>query len=108
VRELEMLEPHGMGNPRPQFRTNGLKVKTNPIPLTPLTTEFYVTDGSYVYEALWSGKSDRESSAYNPGVATSADLRKDQSVNIVYSIKLKIWEGRPRVALEIKDVEILS
>lgn len=102
VQELQMMEPHGMGNPRPVFRTASLQLKTQPVKLSPMTHQFYVTDGVFVYEALWTEKSPVEGTE---GETALKSLQKGKTFDLSYSLKIKSWEGRERVVLEAKEIK---
>ncbi len=104
IKELEMMEPHGAGNPRPVFLSRDLQVKTQAVRLTQQTVQFYVTDGNYVYEAQWTEKS------HGDGFGDEEDplkaLQKGKRFDLSYSLKVKSWEGRERVVLEAKEIKL--
>jgi len=99
IRELKMLEPHGAGNPRPVFQTKNLQIKNKPVSQNSRTLQFWVTDGSVTYEALWSAKT--------PGTDRSF-IEKDAKVDLVYSVKTRIWDGMESLILEVKGITPLE
>lgn len=103
VQELQMMEPHGMGNPRPVFLTRSLQLKTQPVKLSPQMHQFYVTDGNLVYEALWTERTPVEGIEGNDIILRS--LQKGKIFDLSYSLKIKSWEGRERVVLEAKEIK---
>ncbi len=95
MRELELLEPHGAGNPRPTFLTKNLEVKTRPEKIFGETYKFFVTDGIFTYETLWNDKAGEGPAA----------IAKGQKIHLYYSAKTKVWDGVQSIALEAKDIK---
>ncbi len=94
LRELELLEPHGAGNPRPVFMTRDLEVKTKAEKGMGETYRFYVSGNNLTYEAVWN---DRRGEG--PG-----NLQKGQRMHLAYSVKSKVWNGVANISLEVKEV----
>lgn len=97
IRELELLEPHGAGNPRPVFLTRGLKHKGKPRQPNPQTLQFWLTDGTLTCEALWTER------AGFPGT-TPEWMGKGSPIDFVYSLKTRVWDGRESLVLEVKEI----
>jgi len=94
VRELNQLEPYGMGNPAPLLLTRELKV----------TEASRVGDGSHLLlrlkeasgrtiEAIWFGQGQREQL-----------LPKGTMVDVCHRPRLDEWEGNVRVRLYVEDI----
>ncbi len=96
LRELELLEPYGLGNPRPVFLTRGLKVKT----LQPkksgksFRSILWATDGALTYEVVVPERA-RIPFDFEPGV----------SFDLVYTVDEKRWAGERMTVLEAKDIK---
>jgi single-stranded-DNA-specific exonuclease len=93
IRELDMLEPFGAGNPEPLFYTKGLKVKNEPLVLSRDTLKLWVTDGNFTYPAIGFGMGSFKES-----------LRCCDSFDLVYTPRIDNWQGRESLILEIKEV----
>lgn len=93
-RELEQLEPHGIGNPKPVFLTRGLQVKKI---FNQRGRKIWVTDGVLTYEAAIS---ERSRIAFDFETASRFDL--------VYTIGQKRFEGIDTIVFEAKDAKRLS
>ena len=98
VRELKLFEPHGMGNPRPAFFTRGLEIKSKPQILWAQTVQFWLTDGVRTLEALWNDRSQKGVSGFEKG----------NQVDLIYSLKTKIWNGQESLVLEVKQMTHVS
>jgi len=93
IREFEILEPFGVGNPEPLFYTRNLKLKGQPQVLGRETIKFWVSDGRITTEAIGFGMASfRES------------FVEAESFDLVYSPKLDTWQGEGTVLLEVEDV----
>lgn len=102
LRELELLEPHGMGNPRPVFYSRELTIKTTPLKYGPQSLSFHVMDQHHTYDVNWYIR-DAETMRER-----SSDLKKGLVINLYYHIKQKTWQGADRISLDAKDFEEVS
>lgn len=93
VRELELLEPFGTGNPQSQFITRNLKIKGQPAILAKDTIKFWATDGENTFQVIGFGKSPLAGSLIN---ADSFDL--------IYSPKIDSWQGANGIILEAEEI----
>ncbi|MCM8781430.1 MAG: single-stranded-DNA-specific exonuclease RecJ [Candidatus Omnitrophica bacterium] len=93
IRELEVLEPFGAGNPPALFYTRGLKIKAQPQLLGRNTLKFWVTDGLVTYPAIGFGMGHLRDS-----------LLDTYQLDLVYTPKIDNWETREQIILEVKDI----
>jgi single-stranded-DNA-specific exonuclease len=93
IRELEKLEPFGVGNPEPLFYTRNLKVKGQPHIYSNDTLKFWVTDGDFTYPAIGFGMGNLKESLV---VACGFDL--------VYTLRIDNWQGQESLLLEVKEI----
>lgn len=93
VREMEVLEPFGSGNPQPLFYTRGLKLKGEPQVLSRYTLKFWVTDGEYTYEAIGFGMAGLKKGLEGSG-----------SFDLVFTPQIDDWRGKEGIILEIEDI----
>ncbi len=91
--ELEMMEPFGTGNPEPVFYTPGLKLKSKPALLGRDTIKFWVTDGSYTYQAVGFGMAE-----------FAGALMEAPAFDMLYTPTIDGWQGHNSLQLEIKDL----
>ncbi|MFH0986141.1 MAG: single-stranded-DNA-specific exonuclease RecJ [Candidatus Omnitrophota bacterium] len=94
LEELELLEPHGLGNPRPVFQSNGLQLKTPPKRLYGETYETIVTEGILNYQAHLNEKQMLLCETSRPGAQFEA----------AYSVKTKQWNGMKTLVLSVKEL----
>jgi len=93
LEELELLEPHGMGNPRPVFNSDDLQLRSKPRRLYGETYEVVLTDGSQNYQAHLNEKQMLL-------CATSGATTRFESA---YSLKTKQWNGIKTLVLSVKE-----
>ncbi len=93
VRELDILEPFGTGNPKPLFYTCNLKLKGEPRVLGRGTLKSWVTDGNFTYSAIGFGMADIKES-----------LECADSLDLVYNPRIDEWQGAQSLILEVKEI----
>jgi single-stranded-DNA-specific exonuclease len=96
IKVLEVLEPHGEGNPEPVFVTRRLMVKSRPQVMGRDTIKFWVTDGRVTKQAVGFGMGE-----------DCKHLRQGQAVDIAYSLSIDDWNKSPQAQLTLKDVKVL-
>jgi len=92
-REIELFEPFGAGNPRPVFLTRNIQTKTKVAQSSPQTLKWWVSANGATFEANWTQKDPQPKPVPESG-----------EYDIVYSPKLKEWDGIETVVLEVKDL----
>lgn len=97
MEELQWLEPHGAGNPRPVFETQNLLIRTKPVTLSPQTVQFFVTDGRSVAEAVWSNRN-----------ASGFWVQQGMEINLFYHAKIKKVNGIESLVLDVRDAQKIS
>lgn len=95
LQDLKLLEPHGMGNPRPIFLTKNLRVDQPPKWLGTKTLKFGVTDKHQRFEAIWFSRA---------GNLDTSFLKEGAKIHIIFTLKSKIWNGIETVSLEIRTI----
>ncbi len=93
VRELEALEPFGMGNPEPLFYTRALKLKGQVQSLSRETLKFWATDGATTCQVIGFGMSSLLNSLTQAG-----------SFDLVYTPRIDSWREEESMILEAKDI----
>ncbi|HOW42198.1 MAG TPA: single-stranded-DNA-specific exonuclease RecJ [Candidatus Omnitrophota bacterium] len=93
IRELEQLEPFGIGNPRPSFYLRALRLKGQPRILTRETLKFWVTDGKQTAQAIAFGMADMYES-----------LLAANSFDLVVHPKIDSWQEMESVILEVEEI----
>jgi len=93
VRELELLEPFGMGNPEPLFYTRSLRLKGEAQLLNRGTLKFWATDGVNPRQVIAFGMSSLRES-----------LLKAESFDLIYTPKIDSWRQEESMIFEAKDI----
>lgn len=94
LKELELLEPHGVGNPKPVFLTRNLFLKKVSPGIGRGRSRMWVSDGTLTYEAAVSGRG-----------GFVFDFQPGTRFDLVYTVNQKRWEGEETVVLEVKDAK---
>lgn len=94
LKELELLEPFGVGNRKPVFAVKGLSLKAKPKILNYNTLKIWVTDGELTYEAV--------------GFKKALDYKLD-SASLVFDLAftplINVWQGQESIQLQLKDLK---
>jgi single-stranded-DNA-specific exonuclease len=90
IRELEMLEPFGQGNPEPVFGSRGLEV-INPMVVGKKHLKMKLKSRAHVMDAIW----------FNRGESHEA-VDDMASVDAAYTATVNEWEGSSRLQLNLK------
>ncbi|MFC1586752.1 single-stranded-DNA-specific exonuclease RecJ [Planctomycetota bacterium] len=93
MRDLDMLQPFGEGNPAPLFVTRGVKAVGNPRLVG-------VNNNHLIFYAAKNGSSFK-CVAFNRGDAH--DWIQQAPLDIVYEPKLNTWQGETNIELMIRD-----
>jgi len=93
LEELELLEPHGVGNPRPVFQSDGLRLRSKPRRLYGETYEVVLTEGSQNFQAHLNEKQ----------MLFCAASGSEACFEAAYSIKTKQWNGIKTLVLSVKE-----
>jgi single-stranded-DNA-specific exonuclease len=97
VEDLKILEPFGMGNPKPVFVTRNLVVTDDPFVMKEKHLKLKLADEEgKKFEAVWWD-----------GVEKSADkqLGIDSIIDLAYTPESNTWQGNTRLQLLIKDIK---
>ncbi len=93
MKEIAMLEPFGLKNPKPVFLTRSVELK--PVPSRWFKSDeqrFFALNSGHNFEAFWNPKNEAEKITAG-------------KYDIIYSPSLKIWEGHEIFELDIKDIK---
>lgn len=95
VEQLERLEPHGMGNPRPLFLANGVKVVGDPRPVGERKNHLQLRfgHGSTIVQAIGWNLAEK-----------TGGLSRGAVCDVVFHPSINEWNGYRRVQLEIRDL----
>ena len=97
VEEIEALEPHGIGNPRPLLVANNVRVLGDPRIVGDRKNhlQFRVSQGNTVVKAIGWNLAER-----------GKKLVKDTVCSLAFHPAINEWNGRREVQLEIKDFQL--
>lgn len=93
IKELSLLEPFGAGNPKPVFLTRNIRTKREPERVSANSFRWWATDGVMTFEAVWRSR------------GTAIALPETEPYTMVYSPKMKSWDGIESLILEVRDVK---
>ncbi len=89
--QVEMLQPFGMGNPRPTFVSYDVQVRAcYPVGSAGTSLKFKLSDGVAVWDAI----------------AFRQRIPADQvpgRIDVVYTLQSRIWNNKERLELVVKD-----
>lgn len=95
--ELEALEPHGAGWPRPVFVTRNLRVVGEPRVVKEKHLKFNVnTAEGRVHECIWWRAAERHTATPRPG----------DCIELAYAMEANCWNGRTRLQLVVEDLKV--
>jgi single-stranded-DNA-specific exonuclease len=99
VEEIEKLEPHGIGNPRPLLLASDVQVDGQPRPVGEQKRhlQLRLRQGSVVFKAIAWGMAEK-------GQALKSGAR----CSVVFHPSINEWQSRRDVQLEIRDFELES
>lgn len=100
LQEMSLLEPYGVGNPRPVFLTRGVRTRAlsihgqgEPERMRSNVLRWWARDGELTFEAVWQSR--------DPDIA----LPRSENYTIAYSPRFKSWDGVETVVLDVRDVK---
>jgi len=96
VEEIESLEPHGIGNPKPLLIASDVRVVGDPRPVGERKNhlQLRVSQGGTVVKAIAWNMAERAKS-----------LKSDSICSLAFHVSINEWNGRREVQLEIKDFQ---
>jgi single-stranded-DNA-specific exonuclease len=97
VNEIERLEPHGMGNPRPLLLASQVRIMGEPR----VVGEFK----KHLQLRLVQGNTQVKAVGWNMA-EKAGELSRNPSCSIVFHPSVNEWNGRREVQLELKDLVI--
>jgi single-stranded-DNA-specific exonuclease len=97
VQEIESLEPHGVGNPRPLLLASRVRVAAEPRPVG--------EQKNHLQLRLAQGNCYLKAIGWNM-VEKAKDLKLNTLCSVVFHPSINEWNGRRDVQLELKDFSI--
>ncbi len=96
VNELALLEPFGIGNPKPVFATSGLFLRYEPTVLKEKHLKLYLADSEgRRFEAVWWDGVER---------SMRRTLAQGSSIELAYTASENVWQGNRRLQLVVEDL----
>ena len=95
--EIEKLEPHGMGNPRPLMMASQVRVVGEP--------RLVGEQKNHLQLRFVQGNTQLKAIAWNMA-EKAKELRPNTSCSIVFHVSINEWNGRRDVQLELRDVVV--
>ncbi len=99
VEEIEKLEPHGIGNPRPLLLATDVQVEGQPRPVGDQKKhlQLRLRQGDVVLKAIAWGMAEK-----------GQVLTSGSRCSVVFTPSINEWQNRRDVQLEIKDFELVQ
>ena len=99
LEELEMLAPHGEGNPRPLFLSKAVRIVGSPrvVGKDRSHLSFFGRQGSTTYRAIFFG-----------GAAFREQLQPDALIDLCYRLKFSTFQNPGAIEIEVKDLTLSS
>ncbi|MBU2576347.1 MAG: single-stranded-DNA-specific exonuclease RecJ [Nanoarchaeota archaeon] len=96
IEEVHQLFPYGMGNPRPTFSTNNLRLMDEPKILKEKHLKLYVED---------STAEDIEAIGFGMSSFKEDVIKNNGNINIAYFPEINEWNGDVSLQLGLKDIQ---
>jgi len=91
---LSLLEPYGMGNPRPVFLVRDLQLSGEPVSLKGQHLKLQLRSGDRTIEAIW----------WRSGHLREQLSGCGRSIDVLGKLELNRWGGRETLRLNISDI----
>jgi single-stranded-DNA-specific exonuclease len=98
VRQLQLLEPFGTGNPSPVFVYRGLEV---------ISSKAVGNESKHLSLTVYDGMNEIKCIAYNLGSMQKV-LSYGKKIDIICNVENNIWNNIESVQLNIKDIKIIN
>ncbi len=95
IQELGLMEPFGVGNPRPVFLTRRLRVRSSPRKVYGETYEVVVSGEGVNYPARINEKIMYRLAAGRP----------ETKYDLAYSVRTRVWDGIETLSLDAKEMK---
>lgn len=97
VEEIERLEPHGIGNPRPVFVANRVKILGDPrvVGARQNHLQLKIAQGGVVLKAIAWNMAER-----------GKKLAANTVCSLAFQVSINEWQGRREVQLEVRDFQL--
>lgn len=90
-KSLAALEPFGYGNPKPVFLARSMKLQE---------AKRVGGEGQHLRLRLWDGRAAWTAFAFRQG---ERELPEDGLMDMVYSLSINSWRGKPVIELRVED-----
>ncbi len=94
LKDLEMLEPHGMGNPKPVFMSRKVSIED---------FRYVGADKNHLSMQLKKDSKTFKSIYFNYEQDKSK-IRRGNMIDLVYGLEEDVWNGKRNISLKIKDI----
>jgi single-stranded-DNA-specific exonuclease len=96
LKELDMFEPFGAGNPKPVFLTKGLYITDEPLVMKDKHLKLRLADGDgRRFEAVWWDGLRKSS---------GRTLKPRTCIELAYTPEANVWQGTTRLQLVVEDL----